>query len=186
MKNLTNWVAGCFLIGCISNAVATPILSPDGSKVTDLDVGGTLYDVTFGDGIVGSVYASVVFDAAREIEARSVSNALGEFFNDEAILGTDIFGCGSDIACQIFLAVTATPTNLDGADSPLWFAPSGPPGSWGGQHPILFSTQDTAISTALTIATYALTPPSRVPAPATLALFGIGLAGLGWSRRKKA
>jgi hypothetical protein len=26
---------------------------------------------------------------------------------------------------------------------------------------------------------------SRVPVPATLALFGIGLAGLGWSRRKK-
>jgi hypothetical protein len=33
--------------------------------------------------------------------------------------------------------------------------------------------------------TWSLLPPSQVPTPATLALVGIGLAGLGWSRRKK-
>lgn len=31
-----------------------------------------------------------------------------------------------------------------------------------------------------------VTQSASVPAPATLALFGLGLAGLGWSRRKKA
>jgi len=33
---------------------------------------------------------------------------------------------------------------------------------------------------------YDVGPSSSVPAPATLFLFGLGLTGLGWSRRKKA
>jgi PEP-CTERM motif-containing protein len=33
---------------------------------------------------------------------------------------------------------------------------------------------------------FALAIPAHVPTPATLALFSIGLVGLGWSRRKKA
>jgi PEP-CTERM motif len=31
---------------------------------------------------------------------------------------------------------------------------------------------------------FSVTNPNPVPAPATLVLFGLGLAGLGWSRRK--
>ena len=33
---------------------------------------------------------------------------------------------------------------------------------------------------------FAIATKTSVPAPTTLALFGLGLAGLGWSRRKKA
>jgi hypothetical protein len=33
---------------------------------------------------------------------------------------------------------------------------------------------------------YHLDPPSRVPEPADLAIFGVGLAGFGFMRRKRA
>lgn len=42
------------------------------------------------------------------------------------------------------------------------------------------------ISSGGTIVVNLTAEHENVPAPATLALFGLGLAGLGWSRRKKA
>ncbi len=44
----------------------------------------------------------------------------------------------------------------------------------------------TANQTGFDDITFGSAEPGRTPVPATLALFGLGLAGLGWSRRKKA
>jgi len=50
--------------------------------------------------------------------------------------------------------------------------------------PTLFTTY--SVGTSLDDTVVRIMVPQTVPAPATLALFGLGLAGLGWSRRKKA
>lgn len=50
--------------------------------------------------------------------------------------------------------------------------------------PLAVSLEGTTPTTELSI-TPLVTNTSGVPAPATLALMGIGLAGLGWSKRKK-
>lgn len=41
-------------------------------------------------------------------------------------------------------------------------------------------------ASAFTVTGVTQTPPNDIPSPATLALMGLGLAGLGWKHRKKA
>ena len=79
-------------------------LSADGSSLTGLDVGGVLYDVMFGDGVVGDVYADVVFDADREIEARVLSDAIVAALNTiGGVSITDLKGCESLRECQAWI-----------------------------------------------------------------------------------
>lgn len=62
-------------------AHAMPMLSTDGTLLSNLDVNGVLYDVTFGNSIASERWQDVVFDAAREVEANAVSDALVLYFN---------------------------------------------------------------------------------------------------------
>ena len=172
-----------------TSSMAIPMLSADGSSLTGVNVGGTIYDVMFGDGIVGDVYAGVTFDATRRQEAVVVSASIGAALNALGISGSNILsgceGVTGSITCTIFLASwdrIAFAGDLYSEDS-IDYRPT--PGSWSTGRGIgLGPLDDTTGDENLTMATYRLAE-TAVPAPATLALFGLGLAGLGFSRRKR-
>lgn len=116
-----------WLAASSSNALAMPVLSPDGSTLTGLDVGGIPYDITFQDGVPEQVYAGVVFDDARRTEANAVSHALALAMvslnpvpDGEAIRGCSGFGTTESGACILIV-----PERIEGNaiqdDSPTYF-----------------------------------------------------------------
>jgi hypothetical protein len=167
-------------------SLAVPILSADGSILTAVDVDGTLYDVMFGDGPVDEVFADVTFDAARETITHEITVATIEALN---IIGgvapDDIAGCRNTQICNLF-----NPDSFgDSAGGPAYIdnhvaTGRDPADPWHTQRIISVLTGfDTANSSFVTLLTYSLAAPVSVPA--TLGLFGLGLAGLGFSCRKK-
>ncbi|MEZ5571270.1 MAG: hypothetical protein R3E64_04525 [Halioglobus sp.] len=76
--NVMRKLAALLVLAATSQTlVAMPMLSADGSLLSSVEVTGYgLYDIHFGDGTVGDVYASVTFDAQRLLEAEAVSAAM--------------------------------------------------------------------------------------------------------------
>ena len=176
MKNKLRFLTLTFLLHATSSW-AVPMLSANGSLLTGVDVGGTLYDVMFGNGVVGEVYAGVTFDAAREAEARAVSTSVIQALNSVRASTYDIFGC-STFSCFIFI-----PTSYDGVNytasampfgdesgRPKWKSTTGPT-----DLPLYYPTQ---VNSALTLVTYTETG-APIPTSPTFLLFGLGLAALG-------
>ncbi len=154
--------------------VAMPILSADGSSLTGVDVGGTLYDVSFGDGIVVIVYADVTFDAAREAEANAVSAAIAAALNSIGGIAPDmIAGCSAPGICFLFNPNTYDNV-LDGYedDNPI----RGAPGTWTQSTTDYFldSGTPTSVLPDTTLVTYRPQDAS-IPVPAPIILIGLGL-----------
>jgi hypothetical protein len=148
-----------------------------------------LYDVTFGDGIPVELYGDIVFDLARYDEANAVSEAIAIALASLEVPKTSIPGCENTTSrCLIFNPDTRRPTGtiysdweyvngvtarLASGDLHVWTTPELPQNQ--------YWTSPTSLPD-ITLATYA----RSVHAPATLALFGIGLVGVGWMLRAKA
>lgn len=138
--------------------------------VSGLDVGGIFYDVSFVEGLYDTVFGSnpgvALFDGDFTL-ASSIANILTTEFRAVGFFGTQ--------------------------------SASGPNGGWAGAD-IAFNGEDGSIlvwtqvdSSPATLSRpnisanwMVFTESAPVPEPATLLLFSLGLAGLGWSRRKKA
>lgn len=173
-----------FLLHAASSA-AMPVLSPDGSLLTGVDVGGTIYDVTFGDGVVGDVYASVTFDAAREAEANAVSAALVAALNGLGVVDPgSIAGCSGAPLCILFTPDRFTGGTLAFRDDMSALGSTSGPTVWTNipDTAAIGASIDTSSNTSFTLVTFR---QAEVPIPATVALFCLGLVGLGMNRRQR-
>jgi len=170
-----------------TNAVAAVVLVTNNGILTGangVDVGGILYDVTFGDGIL----ANSITSFTNLSSAQQASAALDTVFRgiyDESPQLTN--GCYSPIICSIETPFDFT---IQGTTSVAWgnFASFLPIADGLGNAVSFEPPTDTEYIAAQTIATWRLsTPITAVPEPETYAMFlaGLGLLGFVARRRKQ-
>jgi len=159
---------------------------------TGVDVGGTLYNVTFADGSCNSLFNSCVqsafaFNTFADVRLAGIAlldqvyidSSAGEF--DSAT--SNILGCVSPYQC-----VGAIPYSFTGAEvNTLWVVNNiSNIEDW-----LVYSsfetTDDTNNFPAIHYVNFELaTLAIDVPEPTSIALFGLALAGLAFNRRRKA
>jgi len=182
-----NLLVALLLFLTTHNAAST-VLETTGSFLTgatEVNVGGVMYDVSFINDSATNIFGAIpVFDAVTKIEADNFSLALIE----QVLIGSysipsNIFGCEGSYDCHI-----NTPYGVDkdaGSGIDLILASQV---DMGGYSLDSNDVQDAAwerinwVPGGQTV--YADWRVATVPEPTTFTLLGLGLLGLGFTRRK--
>lgn len=101
-----------------TRTLAMPMLSSDGTLLTGVQYAGELYNVTFGDGVIGDLYPQSVLEAPGWFDlANGIKQGIVDALNALPVLplAADISGCdGSEFAgvfgCLILIPDTLVPS----------------------------------------------------------------------------